>query len=292
MSLQPQYARPRNAAQAVELLGGLGAGAVVIAGGQELMPSVNYGKLMPAVYVDIGALPELQGIREADGVVSIGALTVHREIQKSAVVQKSLPLLAYAAGLVGGGWQVHNRGTIGGNIVAMHPLYDIVPPLLALGAEVEIVGAGGTRRAPLATVIAETSHGLGTTALLARVLVRPLSAGAGWAYQKLKITEGSYGSANAAAVVSLDGGKLTAARVVIGAASERPIDASAALKGLLGKPFDDRAAREAESACAALVTNPMNDQQGDAGWRRAMAGVVARRALAAAVALASTPAAR
>lgn len=284
MSLQPQYARPRNALQAVELLGGLGAGAVVIAGGQELMPSVNYGKLMPAVYVDIGALPELQGIREADGLVSIGALTVHREIQKNELVQKALPLLAHAAGLVGGGWQVHNRGTIGGNIVAMHPLYDIVPPLLALGAEVEIVSAGGTRRAPLATVIAETSHGLGTTSLLTRVFVRALGAGSGWAYEKLKITEGSYGSANAAAVASLDGGKLTAARLVIGAVAERPIDASAALKGLLGKPFDSRAAQQLEAACAALVAHPMSDQQGDATWRRAMAGVVARRAVARAVA--------
>jgi CO/xanthine dehydrogenase FAD-binding subunit len=287
MSLHPQYARPRNAAQAVELLGGLGAGAIVIAGGQEIMPHVNYGKLMPAVYVDIGALPELQGVREADGWVSIGALTVHRELQKSALVQQSLPLLAYAAGVVGGGWQVHNRGTVGGNVVAMHPLYDIVPPLLALGAEVEILGPEGTRRAPLATVIAETSHGLGTTTLLVRVLVRPQSRGTGWAYEKLKITEGSYGSANAAAVAALDGGKLTAARVVIGAVAERPIDASGPLKALLGRTFDDRAAAEAEAACAALVVQPMDDQQGDAAWRRAMAGVVARRALAAAVARAA-----
>jgi aerobic carbon-monoxide dehydrogenase medium subunit len=287
MSLHPQYARPRNAAQAVELLGGLGAGAVVIAGGQELMPHVNYGKLMPTVYVDIGALPELRGIREADGVVSIGALTVHRELQKDALVQQALPLLSYAAGLVGGGWQVHNRGTVGGNIVAMHPLYDIIPPLLALGAEVEILAAGGTRRAPLAAVIAETSHGLGSQALIVRVLVRATSPGTGWAYEKLKITEGGYGSANAAAVVALDGGKLTAARLVIGAVAERPIDASAALKGLLGRPFDPRAAQELEAACSTLVTQPMNDQQGDAGWRRAMAGVVARRALTAAVARAT-----
>jgi CO/xanthine dehydrogenase FAD-binding subunit len=290
MSLHPQYARPRNAAQAVELLGGLGAGAMVIAGGQELMPYVNYGKLMPAVFVDIGQLAELQGVTEADGFVSIGALTSHRAVQRDPVVQKALPLLAYAAGQVGGGWQVHNRGTIGGNLVAMHPLYDIAPPLLALGAEVEILSGDGTRRAPLAGVVTETSHGLGTTALLTRVLARPMSPGAGWAYEKLKVTEGSYGSANAAAVVALDGGKLSNARVVIGAVAERPIDATPALRALLGRPFDERAAQHAEAACAALVTQPMNDQQGDATWRRAMAGVVARRALARAVARASAPA--
>lgn len=283
MSLHPQYARPRSAAQAVELLHGLGAGAMVIAGGQELMPHVNYGRLMPAVYVDINALTELQGIHEEDGVLSIGALIPHRVLQRDPLVCRLAPLLAFAATQVGGGWQVHNRGTIGGNLVSMHPLYDIAPPLLALGAEVEIHGPDGKRRASLATVMAETSHGLGTQALLTRVLVRGATPGAGWAYEKLKITEGSYGSANAAAVVAVDGGRLTAARVIIGAVSERPIDASVALKPLLGVTFDERAAAEIESSCAALVSQPMSDQQGDAVWRRAMAGVVARRALEKAI---------
>lgn len=283
MSLHPQYARPKTAAQAVQLLDGLGAGAMIIAGGQEIMPHVNYGKLMPAVYVDIGALPELRGIKqEPDGTVSIGALTVHRELQRESLVRESLPLLSYAAGLVGGGWQVHNRGTIGGNLVAMHPLYDITPPLLAMSAEVEIIGVQGLRRAPLAAVIAETSHGLGTTTVLTRVLIKPLGARVGWSYHKLKITDGSYGSANAAAVVALDGQKLTATRLVIGAVSERPIDASNALKSLLGRALDERTLAEAETICAGVVTQPLADQQGDATWRRSMAGVVARRALLAA----------
>jgi aerobic carbon-monoxide dehydrogenase medium subunit len=290
MSLHPQYARPRNAQQAVELLDGLGAGAMVIAGGQELMPHVNYGRLMPTVYVDIGQLTELQGIREVEGCIAIGALTVHRQLQRDALVKQHLPLLAYAAAQVGGGWQVHNRGTVGGNLVAMHPLYDIAPVLLALGAEVEIHAVAGLRRIPLATAITETSHGLGTQSLLTRVLVRPMTARTGWAYEKVKVTAGSYGSANAAAVATLDGSKLTALRVVIGAAAERPIDASAALASLVGKQFDAAAAALVEATCAALVTQPIDDQQGDATWRRAMAGVAARRALTAAVARARSAA--
>jgi carbon-monoxide dehydrogenase medium subunit len=286
MSLHPQYARPRSLQQAVELLDGLGSGATVIAGGQELMPHVNHGRLMPSVYIDINSLAELRGIRDDGGLVSIGALTVHRELQRDPLVAKALPLLAHAATQVGGGWQVHNRGTVGGNLVAMHPLYDLAPPLLALGAEVEIQGAGGSRRQPLATVIASTSHGLGTSALLARVLVAPMAAGAGWAYQKLKITEGSYGSANAAAVVTLTGGRIASLRLVIGAAGERPFDAGPALAGLLGRTFDARAAAEAEGACRAALARPLDDQQGDATWRRAMSGVVARRALTQAVAVA------
>lgn len=287
MSLHPQYARPRSAAQAVELLRGLGSGAVVIAGGQELMPHINYGRLMPSVLVDISALPDLMGIQDVDGVLSIGALTVLRELKKNSLVKTSLPLLSRAASLVGGGWQVHNRGTLGGNIVAMHPLYDIIPPLLVLDAEVEILSAGEVRRAPLAAVISETSLGLGQRALITRIFLRATPPGFGWAYEKLKITEGAYGSANAAAVVAMHGGKVSAARLVIGAVSERPIDGGAAVESLLGRSFDDHIAQEFEAACAALVTQPMNDQQGNSRWRRAMAGVIARRAISVAVSRAS-----
>jgi CO/xanthine dehydrogenase FAD-binding subunit len=256
---------------------------MVIAGGQELMPHVNHGRLMPAVYVDIGALGELRGIGTDGEAISIGALTVHRELQRDPLVQRTLPLLAHAAAQVGGGWQVQNRGTVGGNLISMHPLYDLCSPLLALGAEVETVSASATRRVSLATLLQETKHGLGTTSLLRRLLVKPIAPATGWSYQKLKITEGAYGSANAAAIVAVDGARITALRLVIGAVQERPIDASAALRGLVGQAWDEKAAREAENACSALVVQPLDDQQGDASWRRAMAGVLARRAVAAAV---------
>lgn len=286
MSLHPQYARPRSVAQTVALLDGLGAGAMVIAGGQELMPHVNHGRLMPTVYVDIGALPELRGIRDDGDTVSIGALTVHRDLQRDSLVQRSLPILSAAAAQVGGGWQVHNRGTVGGNLVSMHPLYDLSSPLLALGAEAEVLSAALTRRLSLAALMQETKHGLGTTSLLSRLIVKPIQPGVGWSYQKLKITDGAYGSANAAALVSMDGPRIGSLRVVIGATQERPVDASAALGGVVGRAWDDSAAREVEDICSALVTQPLDDQQGDAAWRRAMAGVVARRAIAAAVKLA------
>lgn len=284
MSLQPQYARPRTASQAAELLDGLGSGAMIIAGGQELMPHVNYGRLMPTVYVDVGALTELQGINEADGIVSIGAATVHRALQRDPIVRRSLPLLAYAAGKVGGGWQVQNRGTVGGNLVSMHPLYDIAPSLLALGADVDLQGANTSRSVALAALLQETSHGLGTTTLLTRIRVWAMAPRTGWAYEKLRITAGSYGSANCAAVVSVENGRLLSLRIVIGAVSEKPIDASNALKSLLGRSADAAAGEELERACSQLVAQPLDDQQGDAGWRRAMAGVVARRAYEAAVA--------
>jgi CO/xanthine dehydrogenase FAD-binding subunit len=268
-------------------LAGLSTGAVVIAGGQELMPSINYGQLMPSVYVDIGALKELKGVSKVDGHIAIGALTVHRELQTHPLIVEHLPLLAHAAAQVGGGWQVQNRGTIGGNIVSMHPLYDILPPLLALGAEVEVAAERATRTVALSALMTDTTHGLGSQAILTRILVK-LAAGVGWGYEKLKGSAGSYASANAAALVDLKGGKIARLTVVAGAVSSLPIDVSAQLDESVGQAWSNTLAASVEAQVADAIQEPLSDQQGDGRWRRAMAGVMARRAVAAAVARAQT----
>lgn len=285
MSLYPSLARPRTLADAAALLASLSSGGVVIAGGQELMPSINAGVLAPEVYVDIGGLAELRGIAETpEGLLAIGALTVHRELQTHPLVTAKLPLLGHAATRAGGGRQVHNRGTIGGNLVAQHPLYDLAPSLLALEAEVEWVKGSETVRQPLAAMLADSRHGLGSEAILARVLVVPMAEGLGFAYEKLKASGGAYGSANAAALVKLTNGRVAAVRLVIGAVAERLLDASAAAAALLvGRPFDAAAGAALADAVSALVTAPLSDAQGPGPWRQAMAGVVARRAVAAAV---------
>ncbi len=284
MSLYPSFARPSSLAQASQLLAGLSGGSVIIAGGQEIMPHINHGALMPDIYIDIGGLKELRGISEADGVVSIGALTVHRELQGNAIVAEKLPMLADAASRAGGGRQVHNRATLGGNLVAMHPLYDIAPTLLALNAEVELVKDGETRRTSLAALMRETSHGLGSEAILVRVLVPMMAEGAGWGYEKLKLSGGAYGSANAAATVQLEGGRISTATLMIGAVADRIIDAGPVVQGLIGQAWTIAAAEQLEQRCSALVKEPLSDQQGSGEWRQAMAGVMARRAMAAAVA--------
>lgn len=282
MSLHPMIARPRTLEQASEVLANLSAGAMIIAGGQELMPSVNYGVLMPEVYIDIGQIEALQGISE-QGDLHIGALTVHRDIQQSETVQAQAPLLSHAATTVGGGLQVHNRGTIGGNIVSMHPLYDILPSLLALEAEVDILKAGGEQRLLLSDLIKDTRHGLGTESLLVRIVIKPMAADLGWAYEKLKITAGGYGSANAAAMVSLKKGSIASLRVVVGAASSLPVDVSSQLKECVGQKWSKRLADLIETRVSAAISAPLSDHQGDGNWRKAMAGVTARRAVSAAI---------
>lgn len=284
MSLRPLYARPRKLADVVATLADIRTGAIVVAGGQEVMPHINYGRLMPAAVIDICAIAELRGVTATADTVTIGALTTHRDLQNDATIGRLTPILAAAAAEVGGGRQVHNRGTVGGNIVAMHPLYDLAPALLALKAEVDVEDTSGPRRTSLAKLIAEASHGLGVRSVLSRIHVTAPGAGGGWGYRKLKATGGAYASANAAAVATMAKGEIMSLSVVIGAATERPIDASAALSRLHGRTWDQRTADEVESICAGLIAAPLADHQGAGPWRRAMAGVMARRAIGDAVA--------
>lgn len=283
MSLYPAFARPKNLEQAAEIMSGLSTGAMIIAGGQEVMPSVNYGALMPEVYIDIGQIKDLKGVSEENGAIHIGALTVHRDIQENDVIQSRVPLLAFAAAQVGGGMQVHNRGTIGGNIVSMHPLYDILPSLLVLGAQVDVLSNGKEQRVGIADLMKDTSYGLGSEALLVRVIVSSMSPGAGWSYRKLKITAGGYGSANAAAVVTKEGGKIASLRVAVGAVCELPVDVSEAVSDCRGQAWSDYMGDEIEEKVSAAINAPLSDHQGDGDWRRAMAGVIARRAVDAAI---------
>ncbi len=283
MSLSPQYAKPRSVEQAVQVLAGLSTGAMIIAGGQELLPSMNYGHLELEVIVDINGLDQLRGVALQEGRISIGALTVHRDIQQNENILQHAPLLAYAAAQVGGGWQVHNRGTIGGNVVSMHPLYDIIPPLLALGASVELSDIAGTREVALADLLKQTQHGLGVSALLTRILIPVGNPAAGWAYKKLKTTHGAYGSANAAGVIQIDAdGKLAAGSLVVGGVSDRPVMLTDILADLKGTAISPGLAEEIGRRASAAVTQPLSDHQGGGSYRVAMAGVMAKRAFSAA----------
>jgi carbon-monoxide dehydrogenase medium subunit len=276
-----QYAKPRTVAAASSLLSSLGPGASIIAGGQELMPAINYNVFAPTVLVDINGLKELKGIKLDGDELSIGALCVHRAIEHDILVREHAPLLAHAVSCIGGGWQVRNRGTIGGNIVSVHPLYDIIPPLLTLNASVIMVRNGEERRLSLGQLLKSTDHALGTEAILTRITIPLMHAEASWSYYKLKNTHGAYASGNAAAIVALDGDQRQVAnlRVTVGSIEPVPRDISESLRVFHGHELDGDALRKIERIARDAVCDPISDQRGDAAYRTAMAGVCARRAV-------------
>ena len=243
------------------------------------MPFINYGVMMPDVYVDISGIKALKSVTVEAEEVSIGALTVHRDIQNMAEILERLPLLAYAAKQIGGGWQVHNRGTIGGNIVSMHPLYDLVPALLALNANLEVLGEQGLQSMSLSQLQNDSNHGLGTSSILTKLMIETMSPSALWGYYKLKSSAGAYGSANAAVVLQMDGDNIESIRIAIGAVSEKAVVISDGLDEYLGNPYTLEVASAVDKVCTDAILEPLSDQQGDGIWRKAMAGVAARRAI-------------
>jgi carbon-monoxide dehydrogenase medium subunit len=138
------YIRPATLDEALGLLAKHGDNAKVLAGGHSLIPAMKLRLSQPKVVVDIGRIGDLRSISEQEGKIAIGALTTHYDIESSDLLARSSPLLPEVAGKIGD-VQVRNKGTIGGSCVHADPAGDWPAAMLALDAEFEIAGSGGSR---------------------------------------------------------------------------------------------------------------------------------------------------
>lgn len=278
MATGTQYHAPADLDEALAMLADL-EDPTVLAGGQDLVRSMNLGDVHPSHVVDVSGLDGLDGIAADDGGIEIGALVTHEGLADSARVADGCPLLVAAKETIGGGQQIHNRGTIGGAVCSAEPVYDYPPCLLALDGTLVAESDDGSREIPAA----EFFQGAGETALrpaelLTRIVVPELD-GAGTAYEKLKYTEGCYNVASAAAAVTLDGGALADVRLALGGIEPRPRRLSDAESRAAGERFDSDLATAVAEAASAAVESPRKDIHADGEYRRSMAGVMARRAL-------------
>src|SRR6201991_1407600 len=139
------YARATSVSDALELLRAHGDRAKVLSGGQSLMPAMNLRLISPELVVDIGGLAELRGIAVKEGILSLGALTRHVDLLKSAEIATHAPLLADAIAHVAHP-AIRNRGTIGGSLAHADPASELPACMLALDATVVVRGRAGERR--------------------------------------------------------------------------------------------------------------------------------------------------
>jgi CO/xanthine dehydrogenase FAD-binding subunit len=256
------YERAGSVEEAVSLLAAAGGReAKLIAGGQSLVPMLSLGLARPDVLVDVSRL-ELDGIETLDGRVRVGAMTRQRTLELDPEVRRLLPLAAEAARHVGNP-RVRNRGTFGGSLAHADPAAELPVVALAHGGDIVAHGPGGARRIPLA----EFFRGYLETALapdevlVAAELERPVE-GSGVGFHEEAQRADDFALACAAAVVEPDG----RARVVVGGVGDRPLRFDGAPGALPA---------EVESS-----VEPEEDAFVSAGFRRRLAGVCARRALA------------
>jgi len=278
------YYRARSVADAQQLMADH-PGAKLLAGGHSLVPLLKLRLAAPAAVVDISRIPELRGIARQGDAIRIGALTTHAELAGSADLRTAARALAEAAAIVGDP-AVRNRGTIGGNVAHADPASDLPIVLVALDARMVAVGPRGERTIPAA----EFFTGIMATALaedeiLSAILVPVAGRGQGSAYEKFAHPASRYAVLGAAALVTVDGGTCTAARVAIGGLLPSARRAAAVEKALVGKAAsDDTIAAAAKQVTADLGKDVTGDIFASAEYRSAVAPVYVKRAIAAAVA--------
>ena len=278
-----EYHAAHSVDEAVELLGRYGGDAKVLAGGQSLMPMLNFRLARPAALVDVNRVAALAYVREDDGVVAFGAMTRQRTIEFSPVVAARLPLLREATRWVGH-LPIRSRGTIGGSIAHADPSAEYPAVLTALGGEVIVQGPRGRRTVKAADLFeGYLTTSLGPEELLVEVRLPAIPAGAGYAFEEFARRHGDFAIVGIAAMVVREGARCAVARLATAGAGPVPVRLRAA-EEILERDVLGDAAVAAAGARAAELVEPDADLHASAEYRRHLTGVLTVRALKRAIA--------
>jgi len=275
------YYAPTTVDQALAHLAEHGYEAKVLAGGQSLVPMMNFRLVQPSVLVDLNTIPDLAFIHpDEDGGLRIGAMTRHHQVEVDPLVAERMPLLHEAMPKIGYP-QIRRRGTLGGSLAHADPSAELVAVSVALDGRFRLRSPKGERWVPAQDFFV----GLFTTVLepdelLIEVALPALPARTGCSLMEVARRRHDFALVGVAAVVSLDGkGTCRQARMVFLSAGDRPMEAHRAADVLAGQVPTPEAIRAAAEVAASDDINPSSDIHATAEFRRHLAKVLARRAL-------------
>ncbi len=280
-----EYYRASSLNEALSLLG-QHSGAKVLAGGHSLIPALKLRLSDPGVLIDIGRVAALKGIASSNGAIMIGALTTHAMVAASDQVPQAL---SEAAGRIGDP-QVRNRGTIGGNISHADPGSDLPTVLTALKAKIHTASTSGERTiAAPDFFVGVLQTALREGEIVTAIEVPALVPGFGSAYAKLENPASRYAMVGAAAALTLQNGRCTAASVAVGGLVPAARKAPSVEASLVNRSLEP----EVIAAAADAVQNDLGDDilddlQAGIAYRKSMATVYVRRALSTAAERAMT----
>jgi carbon-monoxide dehydrogenase medium subunit len=280
---QFDYHTPGTVREALDLLGQYKDDAKLLAGGHSLLPAMKLRLAQPKHLVDLRKVRGLSGIKEDGGMLVIGALTTHYAIESSPLVKSKCPVLAATAAMIGDP-MVRNMGTIGGSLAHADPAADYPAMIIACGAEMVAEGPKGKR-----TIKADDFFkGLLTTALapdeiMTEVRVPVCGPKVGCAYLKFPHPASRFAVVGVAAVLTIDGGKVTKAGIGITGAGTKAVRAKGVEAGLTGKALDAATIQGAADKAPDGV-DVQADLQGSVEYKQHLLRVFARRSIEAAAA--------
>jgi carbon-monoxide dehydrogenase medium subunit len=269
---------PTSVAEALAMLGTHAPEACVLAGGQSLVPMMNFRLARPAVLVDLNRVSELACIRDEGDHLAIGAMTRERTIENSNLVRAASPLL-HEATLHIAHLPIRSRGTIGGSIANADPAAEYPAVVLALDATLVVQSVRGERRIPAD----EFFDGVLSTALepdeiLTEIIVPKMPAGSGAAFVEIARRHGDFALAGVAAQLTLSGEAVSNVRLAACGVGPCPIRLVNAEAHVLAEGLSESAVKAAVRA-AALEVDPDGDVHATVEFRRHLAGVMTKRAL-------------
>ena len=273
------YHRPATVAEAVALLDALQDDVKVLAGGQSLVPLMNFRLSVPAELVDINGIAELTGHDVTGDVLRLGALTRHHELERSATVRGAAPLLALAAPYVGHP-QIRSMGTLGGSLSHADPAAELPGIMLALDARMVVASARGERIVPAAEFfVSHFTTALQPDELLTAVEVPVAPERTGHAFLEVAARYGDFALVGAGAAVTVDAdGVITEARIACTSVAPTPVRAAAAEELLRGATPDADVLAEVERLVAGAL-EPTPELKASAAYKRRTAGVLVARAV-------------
>jgi carbon-monoxide dehydrogenase medium subunit len=275
-----EYFSPRTLDEACRLLASHGERAKILAGGQSLIPLLNFRLAHPEALVDINRIADLAYLRAEDGGVAIGALARQHAVERSELVRARVPILSEACRFIGH-VPIRHRGTIGGNLAHADPASELPALMLALEAQLTVSSATGDRTLPADRFfVAPLTTSLRSGEMLTGIRIPGLPARTGGAFVEMARRAGDYALVGVAAVITLDGsGRCRQARVTLCGVGPTPIRASAAEEALVGEAPAGTALDEAANRAAA-ATSPPSDVHGSAAFRTRLARHFTREAIA------------
>ncbi len=278
-----QYHDPKTVAEAVSLLGSLD-NAKLLAGGQSLMPMLNMRFVLPDHVIDLNRVEGLSGIKEIGGTLEIGAMTRQRDLEYSDLVKAKCPLLHQAVMHIGHR-QTRNRGTIGGSLCHLDPAAELVSVAAAHDATVVVAGPNGQREIAFADFpVAFMTPSIELNEIVVALRLPLWARGTKRRSSSSRGGTATFAIVSAAALLELNGGKISRASVTIGGVAVAPVRARDVEQAITGQTASSDLFRKACESCRAIEA--IEDIHASPSYRQHLAAVLSRRALEKAAGLA------